>query len=138
MTSRALFPTIAASSDGIHDAHQASPVDTGQECMLSQSFGVSQMKFVPAAKAERTASEPPGKRFEARAGFPVMDANERNGKWSWPRGGCNELPDPLASSAKARHVFPVASRISTIVGFGRSSTLPSPEIPKVDPPMRAK
>ena len=63
----------------IHDAIQSSPVDTGHECMLWQSFGVSQMKFTPAAKAERTASAPPGKRFAALAGFPVMDVNERKG-----------------------------------------------------------
>ena len=97
-------------------AIQASPWATEQECMLLQSFGVSQMKFVPALKAEITSFEEPGSRLAHREAFPVIVVKERNGKWSSPRGGFRPQPVPLASSANAFHVLLVFSMISTIVG----------------------
>ena len=40
--------------------------------MLLQSFGVSQMKFVPALKALITSFPEPGRRFAHRDGLPVI------------------------------------------------------------------
>jgi hypothetical protein len=106
---------MAASRAGTQLAIHASPSATEHECMLWQSFGVSQMKFVPALNAERTSFDDPGSSFAHRAEFPVTVVKERNGKWSSPRGGLRPQPDPPASSAKAFHVFPAFSRRSTIV-----------------------
>ena len=72
--------------------------------MLLQSFGVSQMKFVPALKAEMTSLPVPGRSFAHREGLPVIVVYDRKGKWSSPRGGRSPHPLPDASSAKAFHV----------------------------------
>src|SRR6267143_672479 len=114
--SAAFFPFIAVSKFGTQLWIQVSPWETEQECMLLQSFGVSQMKFVPALKEEITWVYDPGNKFAHRAALPVTVVYDRNGKWSSPRGGLRPQPDPPASSAKAFHVFPVFSMISTIVG----------------------
>src|SRR5437773_10683078 len=87
MRSAAFFPAIAARRAGTQLAIQASPWATEQECMLLQSFGVSQMKFVPALKAEITSFEEPGSRLAHRESFPVIVVKEMNGKWCAPRGG---------------------------------------------------
>src|SRR5207247_6095903 len=137
MRSAAFFPAIAARRAGTQLAIQASAWATEQECMLLQSFGVSQMKFVPALKAEITSFEEPGSRLAHREAFPVIVVKERNGKWSSPRGGFRPQPVPLASSANAFHVLLVFSMISTIVGRLRFGWFPSPEMPNVLPPMRA-
>src|SRR5437762_8400582 len=104
MRSAAFFPAIAARRAGTQLAIQASPWATEQECMLLQSFGVSQMKFVPALSAAITSVLEPGKRFAHREGLPVTVVYDRKGKWSSPRGGVRPEPLPLASSAKAFHV----------------------------------
>src|SRR5256885_6485880 len=133
----AFFPTIAASRAGTQLASHASPTETEQECMLLQSFGVSQMKFVPALKDEITCVYDPGSRFAQRAELPVTVVYDRNGKWSSPRGGFRPQPVPDASSAKAFQLLPAFSRRSTIVGWFRFGWLPSPLTPNVLPPMRA-
>src|SRR5436189_1544457 len=109
MRSAAFFPAIAARRAGTQLAIQASPWATEQECMLLQSFGVSQMKFVPALNALITSVPEPGRRLAQRDGLPVTVVYDRNGKWSSPRGGLRPQPVPLASSAKAFHVWPVFS-----------------------------
>src|SRR6266550_4342238 len=131
----ARFPFIAVKSWGTQPWSQLSPVATEQECMLLQSFGVSQMKFVPALKAEMTSLPVPGKRFAQRDGLPVIVVYDRKGKWSSPRGGLRPQPVPDASSAKAFHVWPDFSIRSTIVGWSRFGWFPSPVTPKVDAPM---
>src|SRR5216117_529875 len=83
----ARFPFIAVNSCGTQLWIQLSPVDTEQECMLLQSFGVSQMKFVPALSAAITSVLEPGKRFAHREGLQVTVVYDRKGKWSSPRGG---------------------------------------------------
>src|SRR5712691_1231919 len=135
--SAAFFPSMAESRAGTQLASHASPCATEQECMLLQSFGVSQMKFVPALNAERTSLDDPGSRLAHREAFPVIVVKDRNGKWSSPRGGDRPQPDPPASSAKAFHVFPVFSRRSTIVEWLRFGWLPSPTTPNVLPPSSA-
>src|SRR2546423_13612630 len=105
----AFFPTIGASRAGTQLASHASPCATEQECMLWQSFGVSQMKFVPALNAERTSLDDPGSRFAHRDELPVIVVYERNGKWSSPRGGVRPQTDPLASSGEAFQLFPAVS-----------------------------
>jgi len=115
----AFFPTIAASRAGTQLASHASPCATEQECMLLQSFGVSQMKFVPALNAERTSFDDPGSKFAHRDELPVTVVYDRNGKWSSPRGGFRPQPVPDASSAKAFQLLPAFSRRSTIVGWFR-------------------
>src|SRR5438876_7969732 len=137
MRSAAFFPAIAARRAGTQLAIQASPWATEQECMLLQSFGVSQMKFVPALKALMTSVPVPGRRFAHRDGLLVIVVYDRNGKWSSPRGGSIPQPVPDASSAKAFHVWPVFSIKSTIVGWSRFGWFPSPVTPKVDAPSPA-
>src|SRR5947207_14945309 len=85
--SAARLPLIAVKSWGTQLWSQLSPVETEQECMLLQSFGVSQMKFVPALKALITSVPEPGRRLAHRDGLPVTVVYDRNGKWSSPRGG---------------------------------------------------
>src|SRR6059058_5511484 len=116
MKRAAFLPAIALNRFGTQPLRKLSPVDTEQECMLLQSFGVSQMKFVPALSAAITSVLEPGKRFAHREGLPVTVVYDRKGKWSSPRGGFRPQPLPLASSAKAFHVCPEFSMISTIVG----------------------
>src|SRR2546427_12264056 len=116
MMRAAFLPAMAVSRLGTQLWIHASPWATEQECMLLQSFGVSQMKFVPALKAEITSVPEPGSKFAHREEFPVIVVKERNGKWSSPRGGFRPQPVPLAASANAFHVFPVFSMMSTIVG----------------------
>src|SRR5213594_4694084 len=134
MMSAAFLPAMAVSKFGTQLWIHASPVATEQECMLWQSFGVSQMKFVPALNALMTSLYEPGSRFAHRAELFVIVVYDRNGKWSSPRGGLSEQPLPLASSAKAFHVLLVFSRMSTIVGWLRLGWFPSPLTPKVLPP----
>src|SRR2546422_3268994 len=134
MMSAALLLAMANSRFGTQLWIHASPVATEQLCMLLQSFGVSQMKFVPASKALMTSLYEPGSRFAHRAESFVIVVYDRNGKWSSPRGGLSEQPDPLASSANAFHVLLVFSRMSTMVGWLRLRWFPSPLTPKVLPP----
>ncbi len=70
--SAARLPLIAVKSWGTQLWSQLSPVDTEHECMLLQSFGVSQMKFVPALSAAITSVPVPGRRFAQREGLPVI------------------------------------------------------------------
>src|SRR5947199_10874624 len=116
MRSAAFFPATAARRAGTQLAIQASPWATEQECMLLQSFGVSQMKFVPALKADITSFEEPGSRLAHREAFAVIDVKERNGKWCSPRGGLTEQSVPIASATNAFHGTLVFAMISTIVG----------------------
>src|SRR6266480_1748301 len=104
MKRAAFLPAIALNRFGTQPLRKLSPVDTEQECMLLQSFGVSQMKFVPALKAEMTSLPVPGRSFAHREGLPVIVVYDRKGKWSSPRGGRSPHPLPDASSAKAFHV----------------------------------
>src|SRR5947209_10010985 len=113
----ARFPFIAVKSWGTQPWSQLSPVDTEQECMLLQSFGVSQMKFVPALSAAITSVLEPGKRSAHREGLPVTVVYDRKGKWSSPRGGFRPQPLPLASSAKAFHAWPECSMASATAGW---------------------
>src|SRR5256886_14826016 len=78
----ACFPTIAASRAGTQLASHASPCATEQECMLLQSFGVSQMKFVPALNAARTSFDDPGSKFAQRAELPVTVVYDRKDRKS--------------------------------------------------------
>src|SRR2546430_17293074 len=94
--------------------------------MLLQSFGVSQMKFVPALKAEMTSLPVPGRSFAHREGLPVIVVYDRKGKWSSPRGGRSPHPQPDASSAKAFHVWPEFSMMSKSVGGFTVGWFPSP------------
>src|SRR5438552_13821990 len=97
----AFLPFIADRRSGAQPWRYLSPVATEQECMLLQSFGVSQMKFVPALKAEITSLPVPGKRFAQRDGLPVIVVYDRKGKWSSPRGGLRPQAVPDASSSEA-------------------------------------
>src|SRR5438876_10785283 len=103
--------------------------------MLLQSFGVSQMKFVPALKAEITSLPVPGKRFAHREGLPVIVVYDRKGTWSSPRGGLRPQPVRDASSAKALQVRPAFSIRSTHVGWPRFGWFPSPANQQVGGPM---
>src|SRR5712691_189072 len=107
--SAAFFPASAVSKFGTQLWIQLSPVETEQSCMLLQSFGVSQMKFVPLLSSAMTSAPFPGSKFAHRAALPVIVVYERNGKWSSPRGGLSPHADPLASSANAFHVWPEVS-----------------------------
>src|SRR5207249_12115463 len=137
MKRAAFLPAIALNRFGTQPLRKLSPVATEQECMLLQSFGVSQIKFVPALKALMTSVPVPGRRFAHRDGLLVIVVYERKGKWSSPRGGSIPQPVPDASSAKAFHVWPEFSIKSTIVGWSRFGWFPSPVTPKVDAPSPA-
>src|SRR2546430_8174577 len=113
----AFFPTIAASRAGTQLASHASACATEQECMLLQSFGVSQMKFVPALNAERTSFDDPGSRFAHRDELPVIVVKERNGKWSSPRGGVKPQTVTMDASAKNLQIITAFSRRSTVDGW---------------------
>ncbi len=80
MMSAAFLPAMAVSKFGTQLWIHASPVATEQSCMLLQSFGVSQMKFVPAFSSAMTSSDEPGSKFAQRAELPVIVVYERNGK----------------------------------------------------------
>src|SRR2546427_12119742 len=137
MRMRAAFlPAIAVSRPGTQLWIQASPDETELSCMLCPSFGVNQMKFVPAFRAVTTSAGPPECRFAHRAALPVIVVYDRNGKRSSPRSGLIEQPEPLPS-AIAFHVWPEFSMISTRVGSFRFGWFPSTETPKVLPPSRA-
>src|SRR5947209_20426038 len=98
MMRAAFLPAMAVSRLGTQLWIHASPVATEQECMLLQSFGVSQMKFVPALNALMTSLDEPGSRFAHRAELFLIVVYDRNGKWSSPRGGLSEQPLTHASS----------------------------------------
>src|SRR5881396_3679781 len=115
MKSVACFPAIALKSCGTQLWIHASPDATELSCMLCPSFGVNQMKFVPALRAVTTSAGPPECRFAHRAALPVIVVYERNGKWSSPRSGLMEQPEPLPS-AIAVQVWPEVSIRSTNVG----------------------
>src|SRR5213593_3596202 len=83
--SAAFLPAIAVSRPGTQLWIHASPDDTELSCMLCPSFGVNQMKFVPAFRAVTTSAGPPECRFAHRAGLPVIVVYDRNG--SGPRLG---------------------------------------------------
>src|SRR5206468_11784306 len=114
----------------------ASPDETELSCMLCPSFGVNQMKFVPAFRAVTTSAGPPEWRFAHLAELPVIVVYDRNGKWSSPRSGLMEQPEPLPS-AIAFHVWPEVSIRSTNVGWLRFGWFPSPPTPNVLAPMIA-
>src|SRR6058998_298606 len=126
--SAAFLPAIAVSRLGTQLWIHASPDETELSCMLCPSFGVNQMKFVPAFSAATTSAGPPEWRFAHRAELPVIVVYDRNGKWSSPRSGLMEQPEPLPS-AIAFHVRPDVSMMSTIVFWFRFGWLPTPETP---------
>src|SRR6266705_5779751 len=134
--SAAFLPAIAVSKPGTQLWIHASPDATELSCMLCWSVGVNQMKFVPAFSAATTSAELPEWRFAHRAALPVIVVYDRNGKWSSPRSGLMEQPEPLPS-AIAFHVWPEVSIRSTNVGWLRFGWLPSPETPKVLAPRMA-
>src|SRR3989442_14229199 len=104
MMRAALLPAMADSKFGTQLWIHASPVATEQSCMLLQSFGVSQMKFVPGLKAGMTSLKEPGSRLAHRAELFLIAVNDRYGKGSSPRGGLLELPVPRAPWRNAFHV----------------------------------
>src|SRR5213080_2529918 len=110
--SAACLPAIAVSRPGTQLWIHESPLETEQLCMLWQSSGVNQMKFVPAFRAVTTSAGPPECRFAHRAELPVIVVYDRKGKWSSPRSGLMEQPEPLPS-AIAFHVWPEVSIRST-------------------------
>src|SRR5437879_13615542 len=88
MRMRAAFlPAMAVSRPGTQLWIQASPDATGLSCMLWPSFGVNQMKFVPAFSAAATSAELPEWRVAHRAGVPVVGGYDKTGKWASPRAG---------------------------------------------------
>src|SRR3989442_15994448 len=98
MMRAALLPAMADSKFGTQLWIHASPVATEQVSLFLQSFGVSQMKFVPALNALMTSLDEPGSRYAHRAELLVFVVNDRSGQWSSPRGGFTEQPIQLASS----------------------------------------
>src|SRR5437773_12161023 len=105
--------------------------------MLLQSFGVSQMKFVPALKAEMTSLPVPGKRFAQQDGLPVIVVYDRKGKWSSPHGGLRTQPVPDASLAKDFHWWRNFSIRSKFDGSSGLGWFPMPVTPKVYAPTEA-
>src|SRR5438132_7478340 len=137
MRMRAAFlPAIAVSKPGTQLWIHASPDATELSCMLWPSLGVNQMKLVPTFNAARTSAELPECRFAHRAGLPVIVVYDRNGKWSSPRFGLMEQPEPLPS-AIAFQVWPEVSIRYTNVGWFRVGWFLSPETPKVIAPRGA-
>src|SRR5438094_7804268 len=134
--SGAVFVPVAVNRRGTQLWIHASPDATELSCMLCPSFGVNQMKFVPSFSAATTSVGPPECRFAHRAELPVIVVYDRNGKWSSPRSGLMEQPEPLPS-AIAFQVWPDVSIRSTRVGWFRFGWLPSPETPNVLAPMMA-
>src|SRR5256885_16627271 len=96
--SAAFFVPMAVSRPGTQLWIHASPDDTELSCMLCPSFGVNQMKFVPAVRAVTTAAGPPEWRFAHLVGVPVIVVYDRNGKWSSPRSGLMEHPEARPSA----------------------------------------
>src|SRR5437879_13312438 len=80
MMSAAFLPAMADSKFGTQLWIHASPVATEQSCMLLQSFGVSQMKFVPALKAVMTSLYETGSRFAHRAELLMIVVYDRHGQ----------------------------------------------------------
>src|SRR2546427_6923367 len=137
MRMRAAFLVpIAVSKPGTQLWIQASPDATELSCMLWLSVGVNQMKFVPAFSAATTSVGPPEWRFAHRAELLVIVVYDKNGKWSSPRSGLMEQPEPLPS-AIAFQVWPEVSIKSTKVGWFRFGWFPSPLTPKVLAPRSA-
>src|SRR6059058_3313533 len=134
--SAAFLPAMAVSRPGTQLWIHASPDATELSCMLCPSFGVNQMKFVPAFSAATTSVGPPECRFAHRAELPVIVVYDRKGKWSSPRSGLMEQPEPLPS-AIAFHVWPEVSIRSTNVGWFRFGWFPSPLTPNVLAPRMA-
>src|SRR3989442_7286100 len=114
--SAAFLPAIAVSRPGTQLWIHASPDATELSCMLWLSVGVNQMKFVPALSAATTSAELPEWRFAHRAELPVIVVYDRDGKWSSPRSGLMEQPEPLPS-AMPFQVWPECSIRSTKVGW---------------------
>src|SRR2546427_10696007 len=83
--SAAFLPAMAVSRPGTQLWIHASPDDTELSCMLCPSFGVNQMKFVPAFSAVTTSAELPEWRFAHRAGLPRIVGDAKDGKGSSPR-----------------------------------------------------
>src|SRR5437870_13872455 len=94
------------------------------------------MKFVPAFNAATTSVVPPEWRFAHRAALPVIVVYDRNGKWSSPRCGLMEQPEPLPSAIAFR-VWPEVSIMSTRVVWFKLGWFPSPETPNVLAPKMA-
>src|SRR5207247_9515078 len=91
MRMRAAFlPAIAVSRPGTQLWIQASPDATELSCMLCASFGVNQMKFVPALSAVTTSAGPPECRFAHRAALPVIVVYHRTGTCALRRSGLRE------------------------------------------------
>src|SRR2546427_12917521 len=90
--SAAFLVPMAVSKPGTQLWIHASPDDTELSCMLWPSFGVNQMKFVPALSAVTTSAELPERRLAHRAGLPVIVVYDRNGKGSSPRLRLREQP----------------------------------------------
>src|SRR2546430_14560305 len=97
--SAAFLVPIAVSRPGTQLWIQASPDATELSCMLWPSFGVNQMKFVPAFSAATTSVGPPEWRFAHRAALPVIVVYDRNGKWSSPRSGLIEQPEQIGRAS---------------------------------------
>src|SRR5438094_9225935 len=86
MRMRAAFlPAIAVSRPGTQLWIHASPDETELSCMLCPSFGVNQMKVVPAFRAVTTSAGPPECRFAHRAALPEIVVYDRNSKLSTTR-----------------------------------------------------
>src|SRR2546427_11912778 len=136
MMSAAFLLPMAVSKPGTQLWSHESPDDTELSCMLCWSVGVNHTKFVPAFSAATTSVEPPEWRFAHRAGLPGIVVEDRNGKWSSPRSGLMEQPEPLPS-AIAFHVWPEFSIRSTKVGWFRFGWVLSQGTPKVLAPKMA-
>src|SRR2546428_9701566 len=101
--SAAFLVPMAVSRPGTQLWIQASPDATELSRMLWPSFGVNQMKFVPALSAVTTSAGPPECRFAHRAALPAIVVYHRRATWRPPRSGLMEQPEPLPS-AFACHV----------------------------------
>ncbi len=92
-----------------------------QSCILLQSLGVSQTKFAGLAEFREfrnsvSEDDVAVRKFAHLAGV-FISAKVRKAKWSAPRGGLKpHVPEPEASSAKACHVSPADSILSTMFG----------------------
>src|SRR5437667_5750161 len=101
--SAAFFVPIAVNRPGTQLWIHASPDATELSCMLCPSFGVNQMKFVPAFSAATTSVGPPEWRFAHRAELPVIVVYDRKGKWSSPRSGLMEQ-DRKSTRLNSSHI----------------------------------
>src|SRR5690242_10454519 len=111
--------------------------------MLSQSFGVSHMKFDGLLLRASTNSVSDDDCVEwnfAQRDAVFISLNSRKPKWSADRGGEKlHVPEPDASSAQACQVSPAFSIRSTMFGaFKVQQQTPSPLIPNVSPPTSAR